>query len=1119
MTTIHSAHEIALALGQFPPTAEQQAVIEADPSRPMLVVAGAGSGKTETMASRVVWLVANGHVQPDQVLGLTFTRKAAGQLAERISGRLRALRDAGLWEPEVADDGTPGLTDAPTVLTYHSYAGRLVREQGLRVGIEPDARMLTEAAAWQYANDVVQSYTGPMEDFSKAQSSVTAAVVALAGEMAEHLLDADDVREELRATAAEIESLPPGGRVKKLTQKDLDLVRTLRERAAVLPIVQEYQALKKQHSALDFADQMAVAARLAEGHPGVGALERRRFRVVLLDEFQDTSEAQLRLLRALFAVPGEPVRVTAVGDPHQSIYGWRGASATTLSSFPQQFADDLGDAPVKPLSISWRNDSRVLDVANHVAAPLRKATAVPVLALDTSPAAAEGTVESARYDTVEEEAAAVAEWIVRRRVPGADGALPTCAVLCRKRSFFPFVVDALEQHDLPVEVVGVGGLLMTPEVADLVSLLWIVQDPTRGDRLARLLTGPAVRLGAADIDALGAWAAELTRRATDGIDRDVLDRSPQSREQVSVVEAMENLPRPGWSGPHGEGFSDVARDRLHGLARTVRTLRGLTGLPLADLVGEAERALGLDIEVLSRPGRTPQTARVHLDAFADVASHYSASADRATLGGFLSWLDTAEEEERGLDRPEISTSGDAVQVLTVHAAKGLEWDHVAIPGMVESVFPAHNGVASFKEAHGDWAISKDGTPGEPATWAVNDSGWLSGLDAVPFSMRGDAGALPQFDLASVGDLKELHEQVDDFKRRAGDHAVQEERRLAYVALTRAKHDMLLTSSVWFTGNKPRIMSRFLLELIDAGLVKSQPSAQMPHDSAPTNPRQAAVQSHAWPDDPLARRRAQLEDGWRAAMHALRSVDPVPLEQDPLGGFAVEGEFGEHEHARRREIAVLLHERAAARGRRPRAVLPRHLSASAVVALASDPQAYARELRRPMPTPPALAARRGTEFHAWIEQHYQRAELLDVDELPGSADLDADPDADLEQMKRNFLASEWADRMPVATEVPVETWINGVSVRGRIDAVFDGDDGITIVDWKTGRPPTGLQADARVLQLAAYRIAYARLRGLDPQQVGVAFFHAATGETTRPSLPDDDAIARLISSVPVDGVPQ
>lgn len=1109
-----SSVEIAERLGLFPPTDEQRQIIEADPHRPMLVVAGAGSGKTETMSNRVVWLVANGHVQPDQVLGLTFTRKAAGQLAERVARQLRALRATGLWQPEQDADGTLGLSDTPTVLTYHSYAGRLVREQGLRLGIEPDARMLTEAAAWQYAAEVVERYDGPMDDVERAVSTVTGAVVALAGEMSEHLLTPHLVREELDAILAGLDDLADTARLKKDRNPDFkDLAATVRARRAVLPLVEQYQALKRSRASLDFADQMGLAAELARRFHGVGRLERRRYRAVLLDEFQDTSEAQLQLLKHLFVADAEPVRVTAVGDPHQSIYGWRGASATTLGSFPTHFADEAGVAPVRPLSTSWRNDRSILAAANVVAAPLRHDSPVEVPPLVPSPAASDGRLFAARLHTIEDEAAHVAAWLAERWHPDADGRYPSSAVLCRKRSLFPIIIDALEQAGLPVEVVGVGGLLMTPEVVDLVSLLWVVQDPTRGDRLMRLLTGPSVRLGAADLDVLAAWSRRLERLHRVEVDRVDTDREPETRDRPSLVEALDQLPPPTFIGPGGSSLSDLARQRLSGLSGAIRSLRRLSGLPLADLAGEAERALGLDIEVLSRAAITPQAARVHLDAFADVAMHFSASADRPTLAGFLSWLDAAQEEERGLDKAEIESSDAAIQVLTIHAAKGLEWHYVAVPGLTETIFPDHCRKPSFNQEADGWGIGPGSDPNDRSTWVVEHSGWTSGLPGVPYDLRGDSDGLPSLPIGELGDLAGLKEELKRFRVAAGEHELREERRLAYVALTRAKHEMLMTSSVWFSGSRFRLPSRFLSDVVDAGLVQVDPEAATPEPDA-VNPRLVDGRSVVWPDDPLQRRREMLLEGREHVLAALKEMS-APTAPDLIGALAVDGPFSEGERRRRRELRDLLHERAVATGRRTAQVrLPDHLSASAVVALATDPERFAAQLRRPMPSPPAYAARRGTAFHAWVEEHYARAALVDIDELPGFADLEADHDADLETMKRNFLASPWAARTPIAIEVPLETWVAGVSVRGRIDAVFEDRDRYVIVDWKTGRPPSGLAGSARVLQLAAYRLAYARLRSIPVDQVRVAFFYAATGETIWPDLPEDDAIDRLIESIPL-----
>jgi len=219
--------------------------------------------------------------------------------------------------------------------------------------------------------------------------------------------------------------------------------------------------------------------------------------------------------------------------------------------------------------------------------------------------------------------------------------------------------------------------------------------------------------------------------------------------------------------------------------------------------------------------------------------------------------------------------------------------------------------------------------------------------------------------------------------------------------------------------------------------------------------------------------------------------------------------------RERELAILLAERdCAARPHDIEVRVPRHLSASGVVSFADDPQAFARDLRRPMPSPPALAARRGTAFHAWVEQHFARAAFVDLLDLPGSADDDPAGDEDLPLMKERFLASEWAGRSPEAIEIAIETTVAGMAIRGRIDAVFPRPGGgFTVVDWKTGAKPSGDKARVRALQLGAYRLAYARLRGLPLDQVDAAFYYAGTGETVFPDLPDEEQLVTLMASIP------
>ncbi len=1104
-----SATDIALGLGQPAPTPQQVDVIEA-PLSPLLVVAGAGSGKTETMTGRVVWLVANGFVEPDQVLGLTFTRKAATELSERIGNRLRLLESRGLWTParEDVETGAEVLGGTPTVSTYHSYAGRLVREHALRLGYESESRLLSEAAAWQYASEVVSAYDGPMDEVPNAESTVTAAVVDLAGEMSEHLVTPDEVAAHIAEVLEGLAALPQGASRAKDLPGDVKKMReALRARAGVLPIVSRYLALKRQRDAMDFADQMALAARLAMTFPDIGAIERQRFGAVLLDEFQDTSAAQLELLRSLFVAPGAAVPVTAVGDPHQSIYGWRGASATTLSEFRAVFRDGGEPAPVRPLTTSWRNDATVLDVANAVAAPLRDRPTVPVEQLRPRPDAGAGRVSAARVLTARDEADLVARWLEERRAQGAASA----AVLCRKRSQFAPVIDALESRSIPYEVVGLGGLLLTPEVEDITALLTVVHDPTRGDQLMRLLTGPLCRLGAADLDGLMAWAKhQQEQRRAASPPPATLDQSPDSADTVSIVEAVDDLPRPGWRSPDERTIGSVALGRLGDLQHAIRRLRSLTALPLADLVGEAERALGLDIEVLAREGYTPAAARAHLDAFADVAATFTVSADRPNLGGFLAWLTAALKEERGLDKGYIEASTDAVQVLTIHAAKGLEWEAVAVPGLVEGSFPALSSAVSRSDGE-QWGLP------EPKA-----RGWIAGLQdgGIPYALRGDRSGLPVLDWCTATDWKDIETRVGEFLRAGGVHGVAEERRLAYVAFTRAKSHMLLTAPVWTEGKTPKITSRFLLEVLDDAHplpVTVLEWADMPDPRAPddaVNPATAEATTVPWPADPLVERRVALTSGAaavRAAIDGYADGPPAPVGAGEQGLLPWSGA----PLPVLEELDLLLEERRRLAHRGDITVLlPRHLSASSVVALAQDQGRFASSLRRPMPEAPALAARRGTAFHAWVEQHYARAAMVDLLDLPGSADDEPGDDAQLPAMKENFLASEWAGRTPAEIEIAVETVIDGIAVRGRIDAVFPrAGGGFTIVDWKTGAVPNAAAGQARALQLAAYRVAFARLRGLELAEVEAAFYYAGSGETVWPELPGEDELATLLGSVP------
>ncbi|WP_238072473.1 ATP-dependent helicase, partial [Rhodococcus zopfii] len=406
------AVELAAAVGQkFPPTDEQVAVIEAHRG-PTLVVAGAGAGKTETMAARVVWLVANGFVDPEQVLGLTFTRKAAQQLTTRIRTRLAKLAGSRLVR-----DLDPGgelrsriLGSEPEVSTYHAYAGRLLGEHGLLLPIEPSATLLSETELWQIAHRVVSAWDGELETDSNP-ASVTEAVLALSGQLAEHLVEPEDLREAHTELDKLIHTLPAGpGQRGGPSKALLGYLGTQQNRIALLPLVQRLAETLRREGALDFGSQMSLAARVAQDHPEVGRTERERFRVVLLDEYQDTGHAQRILLSSLFGGGQDPdLAVTAVGDPMQSIYGWRGASAANLPRFTTDFPVRGRPTPVLELLTSWRNPPEALALANHATEPLRYG-GVEVSTLRPRPGADPGDVRLALHPDIEAER----DWVADR---------------------------------------------------------------------------------------------------------------------------------------------------------------------------------------------------------------------------------------------------------------------------------------------------------------------------------------------------------------------------------------------------------------------------------------------------------------------------------------------------------------------------------------------------------------------------------------------------------------------------------------------------------------------------------------------------------------------------------
>ena len=763
--TIDTPEQLRDLLGESWTFSDQQFAAITAPLEPAVVVAGAGSGKTTVMAARVVWLVATGRVSPGEVLGLTFTTKATAELARRIRD---SLRQAGLLptrdlRPTGEDDREAEAdVEEPTVATYHSYASGLLSEHGLRIGHEPDTRLIADASRYQLAARAVQRHTRPVEHLTDSPSHVVQYLLSLDAEMSEHLVDPSTVREYDARQRPLFEAGMAAEHRKTYLEKNEKAILAIDRRAELLDLVEAYRGLKDHLGLMDFSDQIALAARLAELCPEVGAIERGKFRIVLLDEYQDTSVAQALMLSRLFSGPdvetglGHPV--TAVGDPNQAIYGWRGASVSNILEFGQDFPSRDGRPTTYPLTVNRRSDERILVTANHLAADLY-ASRPELLPLEPKPGAEAGEVRAAVHETYDAELAWLADRVIEARAAMAVPCWKEIGVLTRDNAHAAAVFDALSHREIPVEIVGLKGLLRLPEVSEVVAALTLIQDVTANAALLTLLAGPRWAIGPRDLALLGRRARELAGSRGGGQEfetvRDQLAAAVEGADPTEIASLCDALEDPG-----DHAYSTEARQRFGLLSGELRRLRSAISEPILDLVRRIVDTIGIDVELASSVSPAAAARRDNLDLFVQAVAEFQAVDGQVTLAALLAWLEAEDEFGQGLDVATPSEA-DSVKLLTVHRAKGLEWDVVFLVGVTERKFPTNQ----------------------------TRSSWLTVPSVMPVALRGDARDLPQLTGHTPADIIARAEAVKA-------HEALEELRLGYVAWTRARHVLSVSAWCW-----------------------------------------------------------------------------------------------------------------------------------------------------------------------------------------------------------------------------------------------------------------------------------------------------------------------------------
>ena len=1003
MSDVRASAAVRAALRGFDPTDEQWRAI-AHPLEPVYLIAGAGSGKTAVMAARIAWALESHDLTPAQVLGLTFTNKAADELRERVALALDELHD------ETNED--------VTVQTYNAFASGIVRDHGLLVGVEPDAGLLSQAQQWQLVLSCLDDLP-PFDALEVRSSYVVGQTLALAGSVADHMASLDDID----AAAQRI-----------LSMKGVDdkIAQTAAKRQELVRAVSAYVAAKQKAGRIDFGDQVTKAVQVLQTNPEIRDSYRRRFPFVLLDEYQDTNVAQRKLLQELIGAGGA---VTAVGDARQAIFAWRGATMYNLIGFPYDFprADGAVYDPVS-LSENFRSGRRILEVANRVVDPIDPSRR-PGEPLRAHAANGEGRVEIGLFTDERAEA----EWIAGRcealheqvLCEGRDPvAWKDIAILVRRKAAMDMLLQTLEEREIPVEVVGLGGLLKTPEVTEIVAWLRALETKPGANRwLGRILLGPRWRIHYRDLSLLARWAAARNsdlRLQLAGGDKDRARDVEPGDVGFSLTEALAHV-------DEIEGLGAEAKRRLRAFSARLASLRKRSNASLLELVQEVIRQAGILDALESSSSRTAASARQNVSNFLDQVASFAPVEGEATLRSFIAYLDAAEAAEETLDATQPADQ-DSVKLMTVHTAKGLEFECVFVPSVAAAVGRTGEPVFSIF----------------PNTRASNP---LTSYAELPYEVREDAEHLPKFE-----------GKLADFQKAVRDRVLEDERRLFYVSLTRAKQNLAVTASWWYGRDKqPKGPSPFWNELAELtedrlgdppgadDLVECVSRADAPEE----NPLFLAMEDRRqWPPQPRIGLGDELfGDGWGAAADAVVAGD-TPVDSwlgdlPPDEGAEAERLIASFED----DLQVIAAAVAPRRAVQPK--VPDFVSATSQVRLGKR-EIGPWSLVRPLPERPTPERRLGTEIHRLIEERSRGiAAFPNEDELdePG----EASGDGLREELLAHWEASGYGERtlavLPSGepmVELPFTLARDGRFVRGRIDAVYEAPGGIEIVDFKTGR---------------------------------------------------------------------
>lgn len=1146
------------------PSDQQCSIITAPLDGAYLVIAGAGSGKTETISQRIVWLIANNFVAADKILGLTFTNKAAGELAERLRERISKFITAAVNSSELNGQQKKRVKELqqqmqdgfsePEVYTYNSFAAGIVAEFGVEQDTTGAAKILDDASAMLLALEVAYGETAnhPLLQEREYQS-VAQAIIALENVIVDNHTTVEKVAETIQHYL-KIREMDQGTKARSdVISTIAGALESIEQTAALLPAVAEFGRLKKERGFSQFSDQVADAYKLVCS-PNNTAKQTvgERYSVIFLDEVQDTSAGQCALLSYLF----KGKNVMGVGDPQQTIYAWRGAAADNLRNFISNFSDKPQINQVErtlQLTTSYRNSAKILEVANRIVfpecseatpciaepeglhkvntvsadTPLCRVCSEKALALELSggkPLTVE-PLQPAKSDTKDDATAPVkvqvaetiydeAQWIATEiallRSLDDKETPPSTAIIMRSREHMSVFEKALKDKNIPVRVIGAGGLLSTPEVAEVLSVLRVVCNLDAANALIRVLSGPRFAIAVRDIAQLSKIARALSKADKPEPADQVL---PHPEKTVSIAEVLDMFTAQQPKDFY-QGISQIGRERLAEAAHMFKRLRQLDSSDIITLLHRIEKELRLDIELAAHPQRQAAEKnygvqpRANLERLYHEIANYLRINPDAESTQVLIWLTQAEKLDvfGGEQEPLDSKHDSSVQIITAHSAKGLEWDAVFVPQLQDGTLPnikGSNGWFSFGELPANLRQDADYIPqaAHPEqTASMSLLGETPSQKMFEQTFLGCRGTKAR-PCASCGGEKNTV-GCWGYKGRLKWLQALDERRVAYVAFTRARKYLYLSTCLWnpkVVNKKP--LSCYLEELSAAGLIAIEAFESLIAESGQTtNPLLERDDNPSWPLDPLGSRTKNFRLAQRAVneqLHLLSSGDDI-LQQEHV------------EPAPLSQIQQLLLAERQQKQESEKVNIAAIVNASAFGSFIENPEDFLVQQRRPIPQKPYRGSEIGNRFHEWVQQRFlanlatqqtiatlehepQKLETASVEYGEKSAMVMA-------KLQKNFNTSRWAKKQPVDVETQINMQFAGIIMPCKMDAVFKhqtvgaaGAETIfEIVDWKTGKAPQNAEQVAeKFFQLQLYRHAYARHYNLPLTQVTATLFYVAT----------------------------